>query len=78
MNNNDIFFPKIKGETTHYKMYVFNRWGEMMFYTEDTDKGWDGYYRDELCKQDVYVYKIEVSFKTGKSEIVSGDFSLIR
>ena len=78
MVNNDIFFPKISGDVEKYKLFIYNRWGELLFVSEDPNKGWDGYYKDVLSKQDVYVYRIEIQFETGESEVILGDFSLIR
>jgi len=77
-NNNDIFFPKISGNVESYKMFIYDRWGELLFVSEDQEIGWDGYVDGQLAKQDVYVYRIEIQFETGESDVVLGDFSLIR
>lgn len=78
MNNNDIFFPKIKGDVQEYKLFIYDRWGELLFLSEDPYIGWDGYFNGRLSKQDVYVYRLEIQFQTGESETKIGDFSLIR
>ncbi len=47
-----------------FKMLVFDRWGNMIFVSEDINYGWDGKVRNksgELVQQDVYVYKIVLS-----------------
>ena len=61
-----------------YELNIFNKWGELLFISTDVNIGWDGYYRNELCKQDVYVYKINVKFIDGRSESYSGDVTLLR
>ncbi len=33
-----------------FHMRVFNRWGELLFETTDTNQGWDGYYKGKLSK----------------------------
>jgi gliding motility-associated-like protein len=54
---NDIFKPII--ENVHdYELLIFDRWGEQLFKTSNTEEGWDGSYRQKACKSDVYVYKI--------------------
>jgi gliding motility-associated-like protein len=58
---NDVFFPVGYG-ITDIELMIFDRWGELIFKSDDKTKGWDGTYKNALCKQDVYVYK--VYFKT--------------
>lgn len=41
------------------KIYVFNRWGQMVFYSEDIDKPWDGNFNGTPCLSGVYKYLIE-------------------
>ena len=75
--NNDIFFPIQKG-VQEYKLQIFNRWGELIFQSEDVNIGWDGYYRGELCKQDVYVWKVRALFSDGEEIEKAGDVTLLR
>lgn len=75
--DNDIFHPLSKG-VVDYKLQVFNRWGELLFETEDVNKGWDGYYRGRLSKQDVYVWKAYARFVTGDEKRMTGDLTLLR
>lgn len=77
MFNNDIFFPLYKG-VEDFEMQVFNRWGELLFETTDVRQGWDGYYRGEICQQDVYVWKVNVTFLDGGDFSDSGDVTLVR
>lgn len=74
---NDHFFPLFKG-VEDYKLEIFNRWGELLFVTEDVSIGWDGYYRGQLAKQDVYVWKAYAKFSDGKETTLKGDVTLLR
>jgi gliding motility-associated-like protein len=74
---NDVFIPILNG-ATDFEMLVFNRWGELMFETHDLDHGWDGYYRGQICAQDVYVYKIKAKFADGNVVTRVGDINLLR
>lgn len=56
-NLNDVFKP-ITNCIHDYSFIIFNRWGEKVFETSDTTEGWNGYYKNKLSKQDVYIYKI--------------------
>ena len=73
---NDIFCPLHKGVVL-YELQIFNKWGEQIFETNDITRGWDGYYRGELSKEDVYVWKASVSFSNGTSKIMTGDLTLL-
>ena len=75
--DNDVFHPIIIG-AEEYELNIFNKWGELLFISKDVNIGWDGYYRNELSKQDVYVYKIKVKFIDGKSDSFVGDLTLLR
>jgi gliding motility-associated-like protein len=54
---NETFAPKGDGIET-FKMLIYNRWGELLYETEDLQKGWDGTFRGALSQQDVYIYKV--------------------
>ncbi|GAB4208769.1 MAG: hypothetical protein Fur0023_20560 [Bacteroidia bacterium] len=41
-----------------YEMLIYDRWGHLIFKTNDIDKGWDGTKAGAKLPQDVYVYKI--------------------
>lgn len=47
-----------------YSLFIFNRWGEMVFESHDTTVGWKGTYGKDgnECQQGTYTWKIE--FKT--------------
>ena len=74
---NDHFFPLYQG-VEDYKLEIFNRWGELLFVTEDVRVGWDGYYRGEPAKQDVYVWKAYAKFSDGNETTLKGDVTLLR
>ncbi len=75
--DNDIFFPYTSG-VIEYKFQVFDRWGELIFETEDIKQGWDGYYRDKICQEGVYVWKAYVKLNNGKEFKKTGDVTLLR
>lgn len=68
-NVNDIFQPKGVGiDESSYKMYIFDRWGEIVFTSDEFQKGWDGSVKGSAAKvaeQGVYVYKILVKDMQG-------------
>ena len=71
---NDVFQPKGVGiDENDYKMLIFDRWGELIFQSNNFFKGWDGSVKGSQGKatQDVYVYKIYVKdLKGNRHEFV--------
>ncbi len=74
--DNDIFFPYYEG-VAQYRLEIYDRWGELLFVSEDVNEGWDGYYKGKLCKQGVYVYKAKGKFYNGRTFVKTGDVTLI-
>lgn len=74
---NDFFFPMHAG-VEEYRLEVFNRWGELVFVSEDVNVGWDGYYRGQPAKQDVYVWKAQARFSDGNETALKGNVTLLR
>ncbi|MBL7889483.1 MAG: choice-of-anchor L domain-containing protein [Bacteroidia bacterium] len=64
---NDEFYGK--GEyIKEFEMFIYDRWGNMIFFTDDINKHWDGKANNgaEVAQQDVYVYV--VNLKDNKSQ----------
>jgi PKD repeat protein len=74
--DNDIFFPLNYG-VLEFQMQVFNKWGELLFESNEINIGWDGYYRDKLCKEDVYAWKARARFSDGQEIQKAGDVTLL-
>jgi gliding motility-associated-like protein len=52
-----------------FNLYIFNRWGEIIWESHDASIGWDGTYgvdRSELVQDGTYTWKID--FKTTMSD----------
>ena len=42
----------------NFKMYIYNEWGEEIFFTDKIDEGWDGTFNEKPCPPDMYVWII--------------------
>jgi gliding motility-associated-like protein len=75
---NDVF--KVEGLTYQQLNFfkVFNRFGQLVFYTTDISKGWEGTYKEQLCDAGTYYYQVELVYPDGKLKRVKGDVLLIR
>jgi len=74
---NDFFLPRVEG-VSQFNMKIYNRWGELLFESNDKNTGWDGYYNGVLMPQGVYVYRLELVYENGRRETKVGDITLIR
>lgn len=75
--NNDVFL--IYGEAIKtIDLKVFNRWGELIFKTENQFQGWDGTYKGEMQNPGVYVYDAKITFLDDKTNQRAGSITLIR
>lgn len=54
---NDVFQPVTIGLET-YELFIFDRWGELIYTTQKPENNWDGKHEGEPVKTDVYVWKI--------------------
>ncbi|TXC78992.1 gliding motility-associated C-terminal domain-containing protein [Luteibaculum oceani] len=76
---NDEFKPVVFNVRDEgYKMMVFNRWGEMIFQSDDINRGWDGRYLGEIVKPGVYVWRIQYLDENGDEKFINGRVNLIR
>jgi gliding motility-associated-like protein len=63
---------------THLVFRIYNRWGQMVFQSNDQDLGWDGTYQGKLQPMDVYGYTLEAQFSNGTHVNKRGDITLVR
>lgn len=80
---NDIFLPNYKdsSQISSYTLDVFDRWGALVFHSDELHHGWDGMFASKTSTTGVFVYIIraEGNFcnQTKSFEIV-GDVTVIR
>lgn len=75
--DNNVFFPIQKG-VEDYQLFIYNKWGELLFESTDVNIGWDGVYQGKLVKQDVYVWKAIMKFSDGTELTKAGDVTVLR
>lgn len=61
-----------------FNMMIFDRWGNLLFESDDISKGWDGTSHSQFCQQDVYAWRITYADKRGKKYQRVGHVTLIR
>lgn len=74
---NDVF--NVFGQfITSFEMRIFNRWGEMMYVTDDLEKGWDGHFKGTLMPEGTYVFRATIVDQAGRTFERSGTVVLLR
>jgi len=53
-------FHIVGADKEDYELMIFNRWGEMLFYSNSPSEGWNGRYMDsqQIVPQGTYVWKV--------------------
>ena len=75
---NDVIYLKGWGIKELVVFQIFNRFGEIVFETNDIAVGWDGTYRGEIQNNDVYVYKVKVKTWRNEEKAMEGYINLIQ
>jgi gliding motility-associated-like protein len=78
---NEGFIPVTVGiDPDKYEFWVFDRWGNMIFYTDDINKPWDGKVlgHSDLCQEDTYVWRVKCIDVLNKKHNLLGHVNLIR
>jgi gliding motility-associated-like protein len=70
--------PFMPAPLPDYHMQVYNRWGQLVFETRDTKKGWDGDYQSKDQTSGTYIYVISFKDFDGKYIKKSGTVILVR
>lgn len=76
-DNNELFQAKGFG-IAKFSMSIYTRWGQKVFESTDINKGWDGTFKGESCKDDVYVWRVYATNEKGKEFNQSGFVTLYR
>lgn len=76
--NNDFLQTYIGGNVEEFLFVIYNRWGEKIFETDDRLSLWDGTYKGVELSTSVFVYKINIQYLDGTTEVKGGNVTLVR
>lgn len=74
---NDILYVHGVGVST-ILFRVYNRWGQVIFDTDNMLKGWDGTFKNNAQPGDAYAYIVEATYLDGTTETKQGNVLLLR
>jgi gliding motility-associated-like protein len=73
---NDLFYPvfQVDFQITSYELFIYNRWGKLVFNTKDINQGWNGVQSGSNAEPliDVYSWLIIVSGHHNENQNISG------
>lgn len=76
-NSNEILF--VRGSPLlDFTMRIYNRWGQVIFVSNDQQIGWDGSIKGSPAQPGVYVYRINGVSPGGQEVERSGQITLVR
>jgi gliding motility-associated-like protein len=76
---NDYFcIPELnQRDMVLFEISIFNRWGEMVFYSNNKSFKWNGEYRGEIQYQTIYNYVIKYTDTAGRPYRVTGSITIL-
>ncbi len=78
---NNVFKPVLTTgfDVNSYHLWIFNRWGELIFESLNYEEGWDGTYHNEKLLDGTYIWKIKVKHKSNdKKTELDGHVTLLK
>lgn len=75
---NDIIYADGWGIRKLNYFKIFNRWGQLLFQTNNILEGWDGRFNGVMQNMETYVYQVSAETYTDETLTKSGTFKLIR
>ena len=77
---NETFIPKGIGLETDFVMYIYDRWGDLIFESTSLDEPWNGKANNgkDLAQQDVYIWIVEAKDHNQAKHKFVGQVTLIR
>jgi gliding motility-associated-like protein len=78
---NELFLPIFSNvdAVKSYDLWIYNRWGQLVFETDEIAEGWNGRYKDNKDVQlGVYTWKIRYVDNLGEARTLVGHITVIR
>jgi gliding motility-associated-like protein len=80
---NDVFLP-VGRNIAAMRLTIFDRWGAIVFHTDDMNTGWDGTHKGEFVTDDVYVWRMKYRYfedrtgRMGMEKEMTGHIQVLR
>lgn len=78
-SENRIFRPLLKCPVEEFNIRIYNRWGNLVYQSNDVRDGWRGRYNYEYAPMGTYVYMVEYRARDKKqTQYIQGNVTLLR
>jgi len=74
----EIFLPEQTTIQQVLKVVIFDRWGNLVYFSEGVLPKWDGRFEGKLLDPAVFLYTIQLELTGGRTELLQGSLSLVR
>jgi len=71
-------FKVMQTEIQQFIMQIYDRWGELVYETNNPNSGWDGKFNEMNCNIGAYVYYIKATLADSKTIERKGNVTLLR
>ena len=78
---NEVFLPVFSNvdAVKQYDLWIYNRWGQIVFTTDQIAEGWNGRYKDNKDVQlGAYTWKIRYVDNLGEAKTLIGHVTVLR
>ena len=75
---NDAFSPITECIFEKYEFSIYNRWGEVIFKSNNQNEKWDGKYKGSDCVNELYVHVVLYKFPSQTIKQMNGSVMLLR
>lgn len=74
---NDVLFVRGAG-IDNFEFRIYDRWGQVIFFSDNQGDGWDGTYKNQPLNNAVFVYTISGKFLNGNEINEKGTITLVK
>jgi gliding motility-associated-like protein len=71
-------FEVAGGRIKDFQIQIYNRWGHMLFESDDITESWDGKKEGELVPQGLYIYRLRYTNYLDEATRLEGVISVLR
>ncbi len=75
---NETFKPVMNFIPKQYAIYIYNRWGELVFTSNDPNNGWNGLFQNTACQIGTYSWIVKLLKPNGKEQHYKGIVSIVK
>lgn len=76
--HNDVFRARVYGKVISFRLQLYNRFGQLVFTTTDSNKGWDGTFNGILSDTGTFVWQCSYQLQGDEPKLQKGTVLLIR